>query len=103
MIEFQMMTSRSQPLAAGLGPPLSRRQGRTKPLREAIQVLVENPRLPCVIGDLVPDGFGTGLTANDPCGPDGKYWEAAEPRGSYERQHRLDADRQGVGESASGG
>lgn len=23
----------------------------------------------------------TGLTANDPCGPDGKYWEAAEPRG----------------------
>jgi hypothetical protein len=23
----------------------------------------------------------TGLTRDDPCGPDGKYWEAAEPRG----------------------
>ena len=79
MIEFQMMTSRSRLLRL-VWPPYRRRQDEA--LREAIRVLVENPRLPCVIGGtLVPDGFGTGLTANDPCGPDGKYWEAAEPRG----------------------
>ena len=43
-----------------LVPSYKRKQD--KELEDAIKILMENPAMPCIIGDtIIPDGYGTSL------------------------------------------
>lgn len=51
--------------------PSYRREKDAK-LEEAIRQLMENPKLPCIIGDkFIPDGYGRRSNFENPFRPDG--------------------------------